>query len=67
MNLRKDHFGYLRRKYFALVEPILSDTAYANMLLLRWFGRGDINTPTTFNEKFNGSKFLIAIKFIRIL
>lgn len=56
MNLRKDHFGYLRRKYFALVEPILSDTAYANMLLLRWFGRGDINTPTTFNEKIQWLK-----------
>lgn len=54
--MRKDHFGYLKRNIFNFFAPILSDVLYANVLLLRWFGKGNVKHPKTFNEKIQWLK-----------
>jgi hypothetical protein len=48
---RTDHFSYRQKVINKIFRPFLSDVAYANSELERWFGGGNVNNPTTFNEK----------------
>lgn len=56
MNYKEDHFNFIQKTLFYLFESCLTDKQYANALLRRWYGSGNINSPKTFNEKIQWLK-----------
>lgn len=56
VNSKNDHFNFWQRAFYRIIRGNLSDVAYANMSLRRWFGGGNIREPKTFNEKLQWLK-----------
>lgn len=56
MTFTKDHFNLAERILYRLSRRWLSDKKYAEWNLRRWLGGGNIDQPTTFNEKLQWLK-----------
>jgi hypothetical protein len=53
---KTDHFNFFQKSLFFLFRNFLSDKQFANLILRRWYGRGNVDYPITFNEKIQWLK-----------
>lgn len=56
MSFGKDHFTFFQRIIFKMSRRWMDDKCYAEWMMRRRFGGGDIDSPETFNEKIQWLK-----------